>query len=193
VGRKPFEIVAECEMTGFPAAADIERVGAQIEKARRSRPDVVRAAVSSPAVYRDRQYVLDTRFVVWADDGAGAARAVGELLKAAGVPCRTVVPSGRALTEADVSTPAKAAPSASAPRRAKPRPADPARKIARPARKMARPARKVARPAREIARPARKIARPARKARKAPRRAPAGASKRAVKRPIRQPRRARGR
>jgi hypothetical protein len=163
VGRKPFEIVAECEMTGFPMAADIERIGARIEKARRARPDVVRAAVSSPAIYRDRLYVLDTRFLVWAEDGAGASRAVGELLKAAGVPCRTVVPSGRALAEAEVSPPAKAAKPASAPKRAKPRPAEPARKIARLARK----------------------------GRKAPRRAPAAAPKRATKPPARRKRRPR--
>lgn len=163
MGRRPFEIVAECEMTGFPMAADIERMGAQIEKARRSRPDVVRAAVSSPAIYRDRQYVLDTRFLVWAEDGAGATHVVGELLRAARVPCRTVVPSGRALAEAEVLPPAKAARPASAPKGAKPRPAKPARKAVAPARKGSR----------------------------APRRAPAAAPKRAIRRPIRRKRRLR--
>lgn len=163
VGRRPFEIVAECEMTGFPMEADIERVRAQIEKARRSRPDVVRAAVSSPAIYRDRQYVLDTRFLVWAEDGAGATQVVGELLRAAGVPCRTVLPSGRAVAEAEAPPPAKAAKPASTRERAKTRPAKPGRKAVAPVRK----------------------------GRKAPSRAPAAPPKRAVRRPIRRKRRLR--
>lgn len=139
MGRRPFEIVAECEMIGFPMAADIERMRAQIEKARKSRPDVVRAAVSSPAIYRDRLYVLDTRFLVWAEDGAGASRAVGELLKASGVKCRTVMPSGRALAETEVSMPAQAAKPAAAPKRGKAPAAAPKRPIKRPTGRKRRP------------------------------------------------------
>jgi hypothetical protein len=113
VARKPFEIIAECPMPGFPTAGDIDRIRAQIDQARTSRPEVVRATVSSPAIYRDRQYVLDTRFVVWAEDSAAATRTVEELLRAADVPCRTVVPSGRALTEAETAPPAKVSGTAS--------------------------------------------------------------------------------
>lgn len=99
---KPFEIVAECQMVGLPTGADIGRIREQIEGARRSWPAIVRAAVNPPAIYRDMQYVLPTRFVVWAEDGARATQAVEELMKGAGVSCGTVLPSGKALTEADV-------------------------------------------------------------------------------------------
>lgn len=102
MNRKPFEIAAECEMAGFPTGADIARLGEHIETARRSRPDVVQATMNPPAVYRERRYVLQTRFVVWAEDGARAIRTVEGLLKDARVPCRTVHPSGRALTGTEV-------------------------------------------------------------------------------------------
>ncbi len=103
--RKPFEIVAECQMAGFPTGADIGRIREQIETARRSRPEVVRAAVNPPAIYRDKWYVLPARFVVWAEDGTQAIQTVAGLLQDAGVPCRTVLPSGRGLTEAEVPPP----------------------------------------------------------------------------------------
>ncbi len=102
---KPFEIVAECEMAVFPTGADIEHVSEQIEKARHSHANVVRTAVSPPAIFRDRRYVLQTRFVVWAGDGVSATRVVEDLLEDAGVPCRTVLPSGRELTESTVAPP----------------------------------------------------------------------------------------
>lgn len=105
MGRKSFEIIAECEMGAFPTSADIVRVGEQIEMARHTRPEVVRATVNPPAIYREKRYTLQTRFVVWATDGAGATQAVEGLLKKAGVPCRIVLPSGRALTEAEVPPP----------------------------------------------------------------------------------------
>jgi len=105
MAQKPFEIMAECAMVGFPTGADIGRIRGLIETARRSRPAIVRAAVNPPAIYRDKQYVLPTRFVVWAKDGARAIQAVDGLLQDAGVPRRTVLPSGRALTEADVPPP----------------------------------------------------------------------------------------
>lgn len=166
MARRPIEIVAECEMTGFPGAADIERLTARIEQFRRSRPEVVRAAVSSPAVYRDRHYALDTRFLVWAEDGAGAVGVVEDLLKAAGIPCRTVVPSGRAITEAEA-----------------PPPANPTRKAAKTA-KAALPARRAkpapASPARQAVRAPRNTARRAQKAGKESRREPVGAPKRAA-------------
>jgi hypothetical protein len=102
VERKPFEIVAECGMVGFPVASDIERISAEIEKARRGIPGIVRAAVVPPAIYREKQYVLQARFLVWANDGADASRAVEGLLDAAAIPCQAVVPTGRALGSRDV-------------------------------------------------------------------------------------------
>ncbi len=104
--RKPFEIVAECEMAGFPSGADIERVRERIDGARRSRPAIVRAAVNPPVVVRDGRYVLQARFVVWAEDGRAATRAVEGLLSGAGVQCRTALPSGRALTDVPAPPPA---------------------------------------------------------------------------------------
>lgn len=100
--RRPFEIIAECEMTGFPTGADIGRLRERIESARRSQPGVVRALVNPPPIYKERRYVLLTRFVVWAVDGVRAVQAVAELLQDAAIACRTVLPSGRALTDAEV-------------------------------------------------------------------------------------------
>lgn len=113
--RRPFEIVAECEMAGFPSGADVERVRERIQEAQRSWPAIVRTAVNPPAVFKDRRYVLQARFVVWAEDSSAATQAVEGLLGGAGVQCRTVLPSARALTEAETPPPAeKAAGSASA-------------------------------------------------------------------------------
>jgi len=100
--RKPFEIVAECVMAGLPTGADIGRIREQIETARRSKPEVVRAAVNPPAIHRDTQYVLQTRFVVWAEENARAVQVVEALMKDAGVSYQSVFPSGRALAEAEV-------------------------------------------------------------------------------------------
>ena len=105
--RKPFEIVAECVMAGFPTGADIGRIREQIETARRSKPEVVRAAVNPPAIHRDIQYVLQTRFVVWAEDNARAVQVVEGLMLDAGVSYQSVLPSGRAMAEADVPPPPK--------------------------------------------------------------------------------------
>ena len=105
--RKPFEIVAECVMAGLPTGVDIGRIREQIETARRSKPEVVRAAVNPPAIHRDIQYVLQTRFVVWAEDNARAVQVVEALMKDAGVSYQSVFPSGRALAEADVPAPPK--------------------------------------------------------------------------------------
>lgn len=121
VKRKPFETIAECEMVAFPTGADIERVSEQIEMARASYPNVVQATVSPPAIFRDRRYVLQTRFVVWSDDGTGATRAVEGLLKHAGVACRTMLPSGRALTEAATPPPPELVKSAPPTKRARAR------------------------------------------------------------------------
>jgi hypothetical protein len=103
--RKAFEIIAECEMAAFPTTADISKLGEQIETARRSRPEIVQATVKPPATYREKQYRLPTGFVVWAKEVAAAVQAVEGLLKKAGVPCRVVLPSGRALAEADLPQP----------------------------------------------------------------------------------------
>jgi hypothetical protein len=105
VARRPFEIVAECETVGFPSGADIERLAARLEQARSGQPDVVRATVTPPAVYRDGRYLLDARFLVWAEDSAGATASVEDLLRTAEVTCRLVVPSGRALAESEVPRP----------------------------------------------------------------------------------------
>ena len=105
--RKPFEIVAECLMAGLPTGADIGRIREQIETARRSRHEVVRAAVNPPAIHRDIQYVLQTRFVVWAEDNARAVEVVEGLMLDAGVSYLSVLPSGRAMAEADVPPPPK--------------------------------------------------------------------------------------
>ena len=105
--RKPFEIVAECEIAGFPTGADIERVTGQIEKARHSRPGVVQVTVSPPAIFRETRYVLQTRFTVWAEDGVSATQVVVGLLRDARVPCGTVIPSGRALTASSIPSPPK--------------------------------------------------------------------------------------
>lgn len=105
--RKPFEIVAECELPAFPTGADITRVSEQIEAARRSRPNVVQAAVNPPAIYKQKRYVLQTRLVVWAEDTTRALQAAQDLLAETAFPCRTALPSSRALVEADVPPPAE--------------------------------------------------------------------------------------
>src|SRR2546425_13275435 len=105
--RKPFEIVAECVMAGLPTGADIGRIREQIETARRSKLEVVRAAVNPPAIHRDTHYVIQTRFVVWAEDNARAVQVVEAVMKDAGVSYQSVFPSGRALAEADVPAPPK--------------------------------------------------------------------------------------
>jgi hypothetical protein len=103
--RKPFEIIAECDIAAFPTTAEISRLGEQIETARRAWAEIVRATVKPPATYREKHYRLPTGFVVWAEDGAGAMQAVESLLKQAGVLCRIVLPSGRTLVEAEVPLP----------------------------------------------------------------------------------------
>ena len=122
--RKPFEIVAECVMAGLPTGADIGRIREQIETARRSKPEVVRAAVNPPAIHRDTHYVLQTRFVVWAEDNARAVQVVEALMRDAEVSYQSVFPSGRALAEADVPPP----PKTGKPRRAASRRRTPATK-----------------------------------------------------------------
>ena len=107
--RKPFEIVAECEMPGFPTAADITRVSEHIEAARRVRSDVVRATVNPLAIYRERRYVLQAKLITWAEDVSRAVQIVQELLADAGLPRRTVLPSSRSLNEAEISPPSEPA------------------------------------------------------------------------------------
>lgn len=107
MARRPFEIVAECELPRFPAEREITRIGEQLEQARRTRPEIVRVTVTPPAVFRKNRYVLEARAVVWAEDVPGAVRSVEGLVAAAGVPCLTVLPSGRALSAAEVPPPAE--------------------------------------------------------------------------------------
>ncbi|MDQ7843554.1 MAG: hypothetical protein QN141_10510 [Armatimonadota bacterium] len=103
--RRPFEIIAECELPRFPAQKEITRIGDQLEQARRARPEIVRVTVTPPAVFRKNRYILEARAVVWAEDVPGAVRSVEGLVAAAGVPCLTVLPSGRALSTAEVPPP----------------------------------------------------------------------------------------
>ena len=112
---KPFEVIAECAMAGFPTNADITRITEQIERARRRDAAIARAGVQTPAVYKDRAYTLVTRFLVWAPDGPRAMDTVGNLLQGAGIHCRGMHLSGRALVDADlVPAAAPAAPRAGA-------------------------------------------------------------------------------
>jgi hypothetical protein len=81
-----------------------------LDQARGAKPEVVRAMIAPPAIYRDGRYVLDARFLVWADDPSGATGLVEEVLAGAGVACRLVVPSGRSLSDAEVPRPRAARP-----------------------------------------------------------------------------------
>jgi hypothetical protein len=137
MGQKPFEVAAECAMPGLPAGADIERVSEQLEHARRRSPGVVRTAVQAPVMFKDRAYVLETRFVVWAEDGEQAVQTVWNMLDGAKIPHRSIYLSGRALAEADAPRPA-VAPTA-APARA--RPSRPAPAKGRGKARAAKPAR----------------------------------------------------
>jgi len=109
MSRRPFEIIAECELPRFPVEREITRIAEQLEQARHARPDIVRITVSPPAVFRKNRYILEARVVVWAEDVPGAVQNVEGLVAGAGVPCLTVLPSGRALSAADVPPPAEAA------------------------------------------------------------------------------------
>jgi hypothetical protein len=158
VELKPFEIVVQCEIARFPSAVDIERMAAAIEESRGTHHEIVRGTVVPPAVYRDRRYILDGRFLVWAADSAAASASVENLLRAAGITCRSAIPSGRALSAADVPQPRAAKPSAPA------RTAAPRRGTARGA----RPAK--ARPPKNAPKATRRPAPKARTAKKTPKR-----------------------
>jgi hypothetical protein len=185
VERKPFEIVAECGMAGFPVAADIDRISAEIEKARRGSPNVVRAVVVPPAIYRDKQYVLQARFLVWANDGADASRAVETVLDDSAIPCQAVVPTGRALGTRDIppAPSARAAAGRAASRPAAAGAASPAKAAKKPPAKRAASAK--TRPAGRTA-GSRRTARTARAARPAARRSKTGSSKAKAARPSRK-------
>ncbi len=161
---KAFEVVAECAMAGFPTNADITRVTEQIERARRRDAAIARAAVQTPAVYKDRAYTLVARFLVWAPDGSGAMDTVGSLLQGAGVHCRGMHLSGRALVEADLLRPARVTAPAAA--RSKAAAAKTAR-IRTAARAKKRVAKAAGRPASREKRAARRVAKKARRRRAA--------------------------
>jgi hypothetical protein len=131
-------------MAGFPSGVEIERVGQVIDQARSAKPEVVRATIAPPAIYRDGRYVLDARFIVWADDPAGATGLVEDLLAGAGIACRLVVPSGRSLGDTEVPRP-RAARSGKARAKAKTARRKPA---AKPRRAPARRSRTAAKSAR---------------------------------------------
>ncbi|MBI3997383.1 MAG: hypothetical protein HY355_00010 [Armatimonadetes bacterium] len=102
MAQKPFEVVAECTLSGLPTSADIARISGALEQARRRAPGVVRAVVQPPARFKEATYVLEARFIAWAGEGEAAQQAVSSLLEGAGVSCRTLHLSGRALNETDV-------------------------------------------------------------------------------------------
>jgi hypothetical protein len=142
--QKLFEVAAECAMQGLPSGGDIERVAGRLEQGRHRAPGIVRAAVQGPAAFKDRTYVLESRFVVRAQDGEGALRAVEHLLDGANITHRGLHLSGRALSEAD-APPALEAPRTSREGRARPartpRKATPKRAPARAARAAKQPRR----------------------------------------------------
>ncbi|MGQ0551373.1 MAG: hypothetical protein ACT4PY_17070 [Armatimonadota bacterium] len=145
MGQKLFEVAGECPMPGLPTGGDIARVGERLEQARRRAPQVVRTAVQGPAAFKDRVYVLEGRFVVWADDGERAVTAIGTLLDGAKISYRSLHLSGRALTDADAPRPkAAASPPKSAPSRkpAAARGTAAARGKKKPVRQRARPRRR---------------------------------------------------
>ncbi|MDQ7858485.1 MAG: hypothetical protein QN174_03215 [Armatimonadota bacterium] len=100
--RRPYEIMADCELGGFPTSGDVGRVGDALERARRAYTQVVRATVVPPAAFRDGRYILPARFLVWAEDASAATRSVEQVIAEAGLSSRVVLPTGRALAESDV-------------------------------------------------------------------------------------------
>lgn len=170
MGQKPFEVAVGCAMPGLPTGGDIERIGERLDQARRRAPEVVRTAVSGPAAFKDRAYVLESRFVVWADDGERAVTTVGTLLDGAKIAYSGLRLSGRALTDADAPRPSAGAaghPPASGTRVGTPRPsgAKAAGKVRAPKRASTGAARAKKAPPRRraAARGKRKPARPRRK------------------------------
>ncbi|MDQ7820727.1 MAG: hypothetical protein QN173_06740 [Armatimonadota bacterium] len=101
MARRPYEVVAECELAGLPTDGETARLRQQIEDARRDHPSVVRATLHPPAICRHGRYLLQAKFAVWADDSAAATAAVERLLRQAGIRAQAY-PSGRALTDTDV-------------------------------------------------------------------------------------------
>ncbi|MDR7486269.1 MAG: hypothetical protein QN187_13160 [Armatimonadota bacterium] len=107
---RPFEIVAACELRSLPTGQDIADLTARLERARAKVSAVVSATPQPPAIYRNLTYVLETRCVAWANTAEEAAGLVRRLLDEAGVPCRSVYRSGRALAPTDVPRPEAPAP-----------------------------------------------------------------------------------
>lgn len=134
-------------MAGFPSGVEIERVRQVLDQARGAKPEVVRAMITPPAIYRDGRYVLDARFLVWADDPSSATGLVEEVLAGAGVACRLVVPSGRSLSDTEVPRPRAAARPAKTKAKAKPKTAR-RKPAAKPRRAPARRTRTAAKSAR---------------------------------------------
>lgn len=106
MAQRPYEIIAKCVMVGLPGSSDIASLGERLSKSRSHAPGMVVAAPRPPAVFQDGGYVLETRFVAWADDGAGALLTAERVLQAAKVVCSDLYLSGRALSEADAPRPA---------------------------------------------------------------------------------------
>ncbi len=141
MSQKLFEVAGECAMPGLPTGGDIERVGERLEQARRRAPQIVRTALQGPAAFKDRSYVLEGRFVVWADDGERAVVAIGNLLDGAKIPYRSLHLSGRALTDADAPRPS-GRPASAAPAPARRTAARPKKKaVAARSKKKSAPAR----------------------------------------------------
>lgn len=120
MAQKPYEVIAKCVMVGLPGSSDIALLGERLSKSRSHAPGMVLAAPRPPAVFRDGGYVLETRFVAWADDGTGALLTAERVLQAAKVVCSELYLSGRALSEADAPRPAAQRPKVSPKRKAAP-------------------------------------------------------------------------
>ncbi len=106
MAQRPYEIIAKCVMVGLPGSSDIASLGERLSKSRSHAPGMVVAAPRPPAVFQDGGYVLETRFVAWADDGTGALLTAERVLQAAKIVCSDLYLSGRALSEADAPRPA---------------------------------------------------------------------------------------
>lgn len=134
MASKPFEIVAECEITQLPMESDFARLGERLEATRRRHPGIVSSAVTPQGVLRGVQYLVTARFVAWAEDSAKAMNAVEALIGDSGFGYRNVLPSGRSLSggEAPPLRTAAPKPAATAPARA---PAERAAPTTKPAAK----------------------------------------------------------
>ena len=140
---RPFELVAACELASLPTSRDIAELTARLERARAGVPAVVSATPQPPAIYRNLAYVLESRFVAWANTAEDAAGMVKGLMDSAGVLCRSVYLSGRALAPTDVPRPEAPAPQPRGGKKRGTSPVPPVKSRGRPARASVRGRAKV--------------------------------------------------